>query len=484
VVEHKDRLTRFGFRYLDTLLSTQGRAIEVVNQAENGTDDLLADLTAIVYSFCARLHGQRRAKRTTEAIVRELEAREPKGRAMQLVERHVIKRADPQFQTIDRAAFASKNLYNAANYELRQAFIFHGVFLSYPQMHQRMKDHEAYKALPAKVAQQVLRVLDKNWQSFFAALAAWKDDPSTFLGRPRLPHYKDKQQGRNLLVYTIQALSLPALRNGMICPSMLGITVQTRSQDVQQVRIIPRIGYYVVEVVYEREPIPAAVTPALHAGVDIGLNNLAVLTADKPGFVPRVVNGRPVKSINQFYNKRRAELQFQLGRRGSSQRLERITARRTRRIDHYLHTASRRIIDLLVAEGIGTLCIGQNPLWKQEANMGKRTNQNFVSVPHARFIEMLAYKAELVGIRVIVTEESYTSKASFLDGDPLPVYDAAKPAPSFSGKRVKRGLYRAADGRHINADVNGAYNVIRKVAPDAFAQGSRGCVVHPVRLAA
>jgi len=401
---------------------------------------------------------------------------------MQLVEQHVITRADRRFAAIDRAAFASKNLYNAANYELRQAFIFEGVYLSYPEMHQRMKDHEAYQALPAKVAQQVLRVLDKNWHSFFAALEAWRGDPSKFLGRPRLPRYKDKQQGRNLLIYTIQTLSLPALRSHMICPSMLGITVQTRQSNVQQVRIIPRSGCYVVEVVYEREPVPAAVDPALHAGVDSGLNNLAVLTSDPPGFVPRVVNGRPVKSINQYYNKRRAESQSLLGNEGKSRRLERITTKRTRRIDHYLHTASRRLIDLLVAEGIGTLCIGKNPLWKQEANLGRRGNQTFVSVPHARFIEMLTYKAELVGIQVKLTEESYTSKASFLDADPLPVY-GDQHLPVFSGRRVKRGLYRAADGRHINADVNGSYNIIRKVAPDAFAQGSRGCVVHPIRLA-
>src|SRR5262249_28778868 len=154
---------------------------------------------------------------------------------------------------------------------------------------------------------------------------------------------------------------------------------------------------------------------------------------------------------------------------------------RTRQIDHYLHTASRRIIDLLVAEGIGTLCIGKNPMWKQEANMGRRTNQNFVSVPHARFIAMLTYKAALVGIQVHITEESYTSKGSFLDADPLPVYGAAN-TPAFSGRRVKHGLYRAADGRHINADVNGSYNIIRKVLPDAFGKGIAGAAVHPVRL--
>jgi putative transposase len=251
------------------------------------------------------------------------------------------------------------------------------------------------------------------------------------------------------------------------------------------VRVIPRTrsGFYVVEVIYAQNLAQAKVDPTLHAGVDSGVNNLALRTADKPGFVPRLVNGRPVKSINHFYNKRRAALQRWLGDAHTSQCLERLTTKRTRRIDWYLHTASRRIIDLLVAEGIGTLCIGKHPLWKQEVNMGKRNNQNFVAVPHARFIEMLAYKAELVGIEVRITEESYTSKASFLDGDPLPIYDPAQPEPAFSGRRVKRGLYRAADGRHINADANGAYNIVRKVAPDAFAQGSRGCVVHPIRLA-
>jgi IS605 OrfB family transposase len=403
---------------------------------------------------------------------------------MQLVERHVIKRADPRFQAIDRAAFASKNLYNAANYVIRQTLIVQGTYLDYHEMQRRMQEHEAYGALPAKVAQWVLRLLDKNWQSFFAALAAWEEDPAKFLGRPRLPKYKDKQKGRNLLVYTTQALSAPALRQGTIVPSMLGITVQTRQAVIHQVRIIPRRGFYVVEVIYEREPVPAAVNPALHAGVDIGLNNLATLTADKPGFIPRVVNGRPVKSINQFYNKRRADLQSKLGTTGTSWRLERITTKRARRIDHYLHTASRRLIDLLVAEGIGTLVIGKNDGWKQEIALGKRNNQTFVNVPHARFVQMLTYKAELVSIRVVLTEESYTSKASFLDGDPLPVYAPGQVEPLFSGRRVKRGLYRAANGCHINADVNGAYNIIRKVAPDAFAQGSRGCVVHPVRLAA
>ena len=135
-----------------------------------------------------------------------------------------------------------------------------------------------------------------------------------------------------------------------------------------------------------------------------------------------------------------------------------------------------------MGQRIGALVIGKNDRWKQAIGLGKRTNQNFVFVPHARFIEMLTYKAELVGIQVQITEESYTSQASFLDGDPLPVYDAADPTPVFSGRRVKRGLYRAADGRRINADVNGAYNILRKVVPNAFGNGTAGVVVHPVRI--
>src|SRR5215831_13163933 len=149
---------------------------------------------------------------------------------MQLVERHVIKRADPRFQTIDRATFASKNLYNAANYVVRQSFIHEGRYLNYHEMDRRMQGHEAYKALPAKVAQWVLRLLEKNWQSYFAALAAWQAAPSKFLGRPRLPGCKDKQKGRNLLVYTVQAISAPALRADWIAPSMLGIAVRTKQQ--------------------------------------------------------------------------------------------------------------------------------------------------------------------------------------------------------------------------------------------------------------
>ncbi len=412
---------------------------------------------------------------------------------MQLVEQHCISKNDPRYAVIDEAAFKSKNLYNAALYELRQAFIHQEVYLPYEEMDQRMQQHEAYQALPAKVSQQVLRQLATAWKSYFEACEEYQEHPDKFLGHPRLPKYKHKTEGRNMLVYTVQALSKPAMRDGLIRPSGLPITIKTEHMVVDQVRIVPRNSHYVVEVIYTKEPVQANVDPSFCVGIDLGVTNLAAIASNREGFVPRLVNGRPLKAWNQWYNKRMKELKKQLPKtdRGRvTRQMERITNIRNRHINHYLHTASKRIIDFLVKEGVGTVIIGKNPLWKQEASMGKRNNQNFVSIPHARFIDMLTYKAALVGIQVEVREESYTSKASFLDLDPIPNYTSNDEEEHiFSGKRIGRRnrLYRAKDGRKICADVNGAYNILRKSRPDAFAHvGAKGVaayVVQPLRLA-
>lgn len=405
---------------------------------------------------------------------------------MQLVEQHVIRRSDSRFALIDAAAFKAKNLYNAALYLVRHTYIFENRYLGYEAVYYQMKGHDAYRALPTKVAQQVLRLLDKNWQSYFAACLAYQNDPAKFRAPPRMPHYKPKQEGRCVLIYTLQALSRPGLRQGLIQPSMLPVTIQTKQTHIAQVRIVPRMSCYVVEVVYERPCVQSAVDPALLAAVDLGVTNIAAITSNKPGFVPRLVNGRRLKMWNQWANKRKAQLQSKLGATGTTLQMERVMTKRMRRINHVLHTASRQIIELLVTEGIGTLVVGKNVNWKQEVNQGHKSNQNFVNIPHARFIELLRYKGELVGIRVLVQEESYTSKASFLDRDLLPTYDPVHPDAHhhFSGKRVHRGLYRAADGRTLNADVNGAYNILRKSSPKAFANAEEvaAAVVQPVWL--
>src|SRR5689334_6015953 len=175
---------------------------------------------------------------------------------MQLTERHIIDCTDPRFAVIDEAAFASKNLYNAALYLIRQSYIFEGKYLNYNKALRSMKAHETYKALPSKVSQQVLMLLDKNWKSFFEALKAYNEDSSKFLGRPKLPRYKHKTDGRNLLIYTLQALAGGQSKQGIqgiIKPCGLPITVTTCQKKIKQVRIVPRKGFYVIEVIYEQE---------------------------------------------------------------------------------------------------------------------------------------------------------------------------------------------------------------------------------------
>jgi putative transposase len=420
-----------------------------------------------------------------------MRARFPSSRSstgMQLVEQHVIKGHDPRYHKIDEAAFASKNLWNAANYLVRQSVIFQGTYLDNTAVFHRIKSHEAYQALPRKVSNQVLLQLHKAWIAFFEGMETWKEHLEQFTGRPKFPGYKHKTAGRNLLVYELGAIWKRDLDRGLIAVSGLGVLVQTAQarETVDQVRIVPKADHYVVEVVYQYEAKPALVDPDLFVALDLGINVLAALSSNKPGFVPRLVNGRPVKAMNQLYNKQREHHQKRLAKanRFTSRQLDRITTKRNRRVLHYLHTASRRIIDLLVEEGIGMLIIGKNPLWKQGVEMGKRNNQAFVQIPHARFIELLTYKAALLGIQVILTEESYTSKASFLDRDLIPTYDPTREEePRFSGRRDGR-WYRASGKCLIHADVNGSYNIGRKVIPTAFeGLGIAAPAVRPRRLA-
>ncbi len=418
---------------------------------------------------------------------------------MQLTERHIIKSTEHRFAEIDQLAFKSKNLYNAANYVIRQNFIYGWGYVNYNEMNRLMKFHEAYKALPAKVSQQILMVLDKNWKSFFEATKTYKADFSKFTGRPKLPKYKDKLKGRNLLVYTIQAISSKQLRSGIIKLSGTELSIKTKINPdrICQVRLVPKCDSYVIEVIYDActepfdfaqdklrrsEPESTTKNNDFAAGIDLGLNNLVALTSNRPGFIPLLINGRPLKSINQFYNKRCSKLQSQLrGNRKTSSRIQRLTRCRNQKVDNYLHQASRRIVNILVAPQIGTLVIGKNAQWKTEIELGKQTNQNFVSIPHARLIEMLEYKAFLVGIKVIVQEESYTSRANFLGLDPIPVHGETKTEPVFTGKRIKH-LYKTSTNQLINSDVNGAYNILRKAIPNAFSDGIGSCVVQPRRV--
>jgi putative transposase len=403
---------------------------------------------------------------------------------MLVAERHIIKKGHRFWAEIDNLSWQSKNLYNSANYLIRQNFIYGHGYLTYNQMASLRSKTEQYQALPAKVSQQVLRGLDKNWKSFFAASSEFKSHPDKFLVKPKIPGYKEQKKGRNLLVYTIQAISKVGLRQGLVKLSGTSIALPTRVEErIAEVRIVPKCDCYVIEVIYEKTEQFLAPNEKI-AAIDLGIDNLMAVTSNQPDFIPLLINGRPLKSLNQFYNQRRAKLQSLLkGNRQSSQRIRRLTRCRNQKVDDYLHQASRYLVNLLVDQKITTLVIGKNDGWKQGVNLGKVNNQKFVTIPHARLIDMIIYKCRLAGISVIIQEESYTSVANFLNLEPLPVYGETTERPVFSGKRIKRGLYRTDKGILVQSDVMGSYNILRKAFPNAFNRyGIERCVVHPRRI--
>lgn len=438
-------------------------------------------------------------------------------------EQHQVRKGDPAYAALDHVCFASKNLYNAGNYEIRQRFFAaqearDAVFeknrtrppsrkLKYPkpnylgyfELDKLLRNHEAYSVLPAKVAQQTLKLLGDNWNAWFKVIADYRKNPEKYERAPRIPGYLDKAEGRAIVTYTNQAVTKSKMekaaftdRNGEIVYPLhiSGITGAITTTTIPYnliscVRLVPQRTKDVitVEIVTEIEETKAKLNPRFHAGIDVGLNVLAAVTSDKPGFQPVLVNGRPLKSVNQFYNYRRADLYSKLPEPAdedttkSSARLRRLSRTRHNKLVDYLHKTSRAVVDLLVRERIGNLIVGKNDGWKHDINIGSRNNQNFVSVPHARFVEMLKYKAEAVGIVVALTEESYTSKCSFRDLELL------EKRESYAGTRKRRGLFVSRKHGNIHADVNGSYNIIRKVVPKAFKRkGIEAVLVQPKQL--
>lgn len=374
---------------------------------------------------------------------------------MQLVEQHIIKKNDNRYKILDEVCFKSKNLYNAALYEIRQHFFNTKQFLNWFSIDKIFKEkkQDDYYSLPCKVSQQTLKLLNQNFKSFFSLLKK-----KNYTKKKSIPKYLDKSKGRFVAVYTNQAISKKELRNGMIQLSGTDFKIKTKvdGNSINQVRIVPKNSYYKVEVIYEVEEIEELEDNEKYAAIDLGVNNLATVSFNESK--PFIINGKPLKSINQFYNKRKSELQSKLsGDRKSSNKINSITRKRNNKIKNYLHKASRCIINHLVSNNVNTLIIGKNDNWKQETNIGKKNNQNFVSIPHSQFVEMISYKCKLVGIAVMMTEESYTSKCSFIDNEEMKHHE------EYKGKRIKRGLFRTNEGRLINADLNGSLNIMRKV---------------------
>jgi IS605 OrfB family transposase len=339
-----------------------------------------------------------------------------------------------------------------------------------------------YTALPRKVSQQVLKQLDNNWKSFFQSIKEWKNNPSKFKKKPSLPKYKHKKKGRNILTYTIQSISKVQLKDGIVKLSQANIQIKTKQKNIKQARIVPLpCKTYKIEVVYEKEIEKKDVDKNKIASVDIGVDSLAAVTSNVKEFKPLIINGRPLKSINQYYNKRKAELLSKLMRQDENKRtsnkIEKLTLKRNNKIEDYMHKASRMLVDKLVELDIGTLIIGKNNGWKTGINIGDRNNQNFTLIPHDKFIKMLEYKCKLVGIDVILQDESHTSKCSLLDLEPIEHKD------EYDGRRISRSLFKSKDGIIINADINGSGNIMRKAIPNCLmTNGIEGFVVSPVRI--
>ena len=405
---------------------------------------------------------------------------------MKRVECHRLKPSSPFYAMLREFCHRSKNLYNHGNYLIRQTFIEDGKWLRYGEVDRLLKadkDSPDYREMPtAQTAQQTLRLLDKNWISFFAAIKDWKAHPEKYKGRPKLPKYKAKD-GYFPLVLTNQNCKL---KDGVIRfpRTFQGFTVKAifASQPdavFKQARIIPHGGEIDLELVYELPKVEEKDDNGKYAAIDIGVDNLAALAwSTGERFV--LLKGTPLKSVNQYYNKqmakRRSICELMNGRH-SSKRIARLTAKRNRKVEDYLHKASRKVIDLCAEQDVSVLVIGKNKGWKQEAKLGRRVNQSFVQLPFARFIQMLQYKAESMGMKVVLTEESYTSGTSFLDSE-VPTKDCYN-----KSRRVHRGLFQANDGRKINADVNGAYQIMRKVFPNVTADGIEGVALRPAVVA-
>lgn len=394
---------------------------------------------------------------------------------MQLVEQHIIKRNSPFYGELSEALWKSKNLYNATMYAVRQHYFSHKEYLPYCKVQKQFQDtHQSdYEALPRKVSQQTMRMVDGNFKSFFKALKSSKAK------KANLPKYL-KKDGKYLLTYTSQAVSAKELKlNKVIVPSGLSIAIPTKVtfEQLSQVRIVPRLDYIVVEVIYTIQEETLKTDNGNYAAIDIGIDNLATLTSNIDGLQPLIVSGKKLKSVNHYYNKKLAKIKTLLDRRNkgqkTSRKLRKLTLKRNNKVKDYLHKASKTVVNHLVSNRINTLIVGKNDGWKQDTNLGRRNNQNFVQIPFNTFISMLSYKCRLKGISLILQEESYTSKCSFLDKEEICKHNV------YVGRRVHRGLFKAANEECINADVNGSLNILRKCKPTAFANGIQGVVVRP-----
>ena len=415
---------------------------------------------------------------------------------MYLTQSNVIRKlSKEEYAMLREMCQYSNNLYNVALYNIRQYYFKEKKFLNYEENYHACKENENYGLLQAGVSQQTLKVADRSFKSFFNLIKKAKKGDYRFQDI-KIPHYREKGGLFNLILST-NAINI---KNGFLIIPMsrcfsrlhdgrqIKIPFPARLEDkrIKEVRICPVYNgrYFKIQYCYLQKEEKQNVTPDKVLAIDIGLENLATcVTNIGTSFI---MDGRKLKSINQYWNKQKAHYQSIADKQGikKTHRLYRLARKRNNRIQDYIRKTARYIINYCIDHQIGTVVCGYNPDFTRSMNLGKKVNQQFTQISFGNLREAMQNLCERYGIKYIEQEESYTSKASCLDLDDIPVYNAENPYTGiFSGKRVQRGLYRFADGRTANADVNGAANILRKSKQNFdFEELCRGLLDSPLRI--
>lgn len=393
---------------------------------------------------------------------------------MRLVERHIVK--DNRFEDI---CLKSGLLYNYVLYNVRQG-IFSGNYLKEYDFSTKLgrENQFDFRNLPCTVSQQVIHQVFSNINSWIKLKKDFEKNPGKYNNcRPKLPGYKNGKK-QNMVIFTTSACRLKKDRYIHFVKNIIKpIKTNIGDNKLCQVRIIPQATCYVVEVIYEKKEQILDLNKDNVLSIDLGLNNLCSCISSA-GVKPFIVNGKVIKSFNQWYNKKKAKLMSFVGDKGTSNKLKRLNNKRNFWIEDKIHKVSRYIIDFCKDNNIGSIVIGLNKGWKQNVDLGKKTNQKFVEIPFSKLIDKITYKGKLVGIDIITTEESYTSKVDHLAFEPLKKQD------TYLGKRKKRGLFQSSIGKLLNADINGAIGIGRKVFGDSYVSEiiSSGLAFNPVKV--
>ena len=395
-----------------------------------------------------------------------------------------------EFTALKELCRLSKNLYNVGLYTVRQYYFQERKHLKYESNYHHCEGNENYRMLNTDIAQQTLKVVDRTFRSFYGLITSVKS--GSYSSKVRLPHYLPKEGYFPLIMPRVKVkdgkFRIPMSTAFKTQSGEIWIPFPDRlnQETLKEVRILPKYNgrFFEVEFISEAEETPIETKSESAISIDLGLDNLA--TCIDTNGASFILDGKPLKSFNQWFNKENARLQSikDLQKiKGTTERQSRLAINRNAKVRDYLNKAARYVINHCIEHRIDKLVVGFNIEMKQSINIGSRNNQNFVQIPHSSFRFKLKALCERYGIKYVEQEESYTSKASFLDNDTIPVFNADNPKKhEFSGKRIKRGLYRTQHGVLVNADCNGAANILRKSKHNALSGVSSGCLAQPLRV--